>query len=62
MIIVNLKKLFIGILGSIIGYIIINLLIIDLSIFQYLGIELVITLAHYVYNRIKASLELEEQS
>lgn len=53
----RLKLLSIAIAGTLIGYTIVNSFIIPVSIWQYLGIELTITLLHILYNRAK----IEEQ-
>lgn len=46
-----MNKLFIiAIIGSILGYFIINTFIIEISFIKYFGIELVITLMHELYN------------
>jgi len=54
---INLKKLFIGIIGSVCLYLIINNYIIEVKIWQYIAIEAIITLSHYLYERIQPSVE-----
>ena len=55
----NYKKksmlLLCAVIGSLASYIIINHFIIDVTVYQYLGIEVVISLAHYLYNKLKES-------
>jgi hypothetical protein len=54
---INLKKLLIGIIGSVCLYLIINNYIVEVSILQYVAIEAIITLSHYLYERIQPSIE-----
>jgi hypothetical protein len=49
----KLKLLTISIIGSIIGYYVIDLFILDLSIIQYLLIEVVVSVIHYMYQKAK---------
>jgi len=49
----KLKLLTISIIGSIIGYYVIDLFIIDVSIIQYLLIEVVVSVIHYMYQKAK---------
>ena len=49
----SFRLLSIAVIGTIIGYTVINLVIVSLSIWQYLGIELVITVLHLLYNYAK---------
>jgi|APGre2960657373_1045057.scaffolds.fasta_scaffold371176_1 uncharacterized membrane protein len=49
----SFRLLSIAVIGTIIGYTVINLVIVPLSIWQYLGIELVITVLHLLYNYAK---------
>jgi hypothetical protein len=55
----NYKKksmlLLCAVVGSFASYIILKRFIIDVSIYQYLGIEVVISIAHYMYNKLKES-------
>jgi len=57
LIIINLKKLFIAILGSICLYLIITNYIVEVSIVQYIIIEALITAAHFLYEQIKVHTE-----
>jgi hypothetical protein len=54
---IRFKLLSAAILGSILGYIIINSYITSMSVIQYLGIELIVTFFHGLYNYIKVSLK-----
>jgi hypothetical protein len=54
---INLKKLLIGIIGSVCLYLIINNYIVELKIWEYMAIEAIITLSHYLYERIQPSVE-----
>jgi hypothetical protein len=56
---VNLKKALIAIIGSICCYLLIDSFIVSLKIWQYLLIETVITLSHFLYEEIKKRGELE---
>lgn len=49
----KLKLLTISIIGSILGYYVIDLFILDLSIIQYLLIEVVVSVIHYMYQKAK---------
>jgi hypothetical protein len=55
----NYKKksmlLLCAVVGSFASYIILKRFVIDVSIYQYLGIEVVISIAHYMYNKLKES-------
>jgi len=57
LIVVNLKKLFLGLIGSICLYLIINNFIVELSVWKYILIEGLITLSHWIYDQIKESIE-----
>jgi len=57
LIIVNLKKLFIALLGSICLYLIVNNYIVEVSILQYIIIEALVTAAHFLYEQIKPHIE-----
>ena len=57
MIVVNLKKLFLGLIGSICLYLIINNFIVELSVWKYILIEGLITLSHWIYDQIKENIE-----
>jgi len=47
-----------AILGSILGYYIINLFITPVDVYQYIGIEAVVTVFHMVYNKVKARVDI----
>jgi hypothetical protein len=47
-----------ALLGSVLGYYIINLMIVPVSVFEYLGIEGVITIFHSIYNKLKNNIEV----
>lgn len=55
----SFKLLSIAILGTITGYMVIDLLIVDISIWQYLGIEFTITVLHSLYNHAKREEQTE---
>jgi hypothetical protein len=58
LIVLNLKKLIIGIIGSVCLYLIINNYIVEVSILKYIAIETLITVAHLIYDKgIKSSIE-----
>jgi len=57
LIVVNLKKLFLGLIGSICLYLIINNFIVELSVWKYILIEGLITLSHWIYDQVKHSIE-----
>jgi len=57
LIIINLHKLFIGLLGSIFLYLIFNQFIVDLSVQQYIVIEALITIAHWIYEQIQLYID-----
>lgn len=46
----HFKLLIIAILGSIIGYVVINNFIVSVGIGQYIAIELLVTVLHSLYN------------
>lgn len=49
-----MNKLFIvAVIGTILGYFIVNTFLIEISFIKYFGIELVITLMHELYNYAK---------
>jgi hypothetical protein len=54
---INLKKLLIGIIGSICLYLIINNYIVEVTILQYVFIEALITLTHFLYEQVKPHIE-----
>jgi len=58
---INLKKLLIGIIGSVCLYLIINNYIVEVKIWQYIAIEAIITISHHLYDIIKPSTEGTEQ-
>jgi len=57
LIIVNLKKLFIALLGSICLYLIISNYVVEMGVLQYIIIEILITAAHFLYEQIKPHTE-----
>jgi hypothetical protein len=57
---INFKKLLIGIIGSACLYLIINNYIVGMKIWEYIAIEFLITMSHYLYERIKPSIEEAE--
>jgi hypothetical protein len=60
LIIINIHKLFIGLLGSIFLYLIFNQFVVDLSIQQYIVIEALITIAHWIYIQIMLYMNGED--
>jgi hypothetical protein len=57
LIVVNLKKLFLGLIGSVCLYLIINNFIVELSVWKYILIEGLITLSHWIYDQIKTTID-----
>lgn len=53
---IKFKLLIAAVLGSILGYFLINLFIVTVNIPQYIGIEAVVTIFHMIYNKLKASV------
>ena len=51
----KLKLLGIAILGSVIGYLVITLFVIPLTILQYIAIEAIISILHLMYNTAKSA-------
>jgi len=54
---INLKKLLIGLIGSICLYLTINNFIVELKVWQYILIEALITLSHWAYDQLKDHIE-----
>jgi hypothetical protein len=52
---IRVKLLFLAIIGSLLGYYIINSFIISMSIWQFLLIEIIISIFHELYNIGKES-------
>jgi hypothetical protein len=50
---IKYKLLIIALVGSVLSYYIINLFISPITILQYLGIEIIITIFHTLYNKAK---------
>jgi hypothetical protein len=48
--------LLLAILGTVLGYMSLNLFIVTVSFMQYIGIEIVLSLLHWMYNRAKQDL------
>jgi hypothetical protein len=48
--------LLLAILGTVLGYMSLNLFIVTVSFVQYICIELVLSLLHWMYNRAKKDL------
>jgi hypothetical protein len=53
LIVVNIHKLFIGLIGSILLYLIINRFVVEVSVTQYIVIEVLITVFHWLYEQLK---------
>jgi hypothetical protein len=53
LIIINIHKLFIGLIGSILLYLIINRFIVEVSVTQYIVIEVLITVSHWLYVQLE---------
>jgi hypothetical protein len=51
----KLKLLGIAILGSVIGYTVISLFILPVTILQYIAIEAIISILHLMYNTAKSA-------
>jgi hypothetical protein len=51
----KLKLLGIAILGSVIGYSVISLFVIPLTVLQYIAIEAIISILHMMYNTAKSA-------
>ena len=51
----KLKLIGIAILGSVIGYSVITLFIIPLTVLQYIAIEAIISILHLMYNTAKSA-------
>jgi hypothetical protein len=51
----KLKLLGVAILGSVIGYTVISLFVLPLSILQYIAIEAIISILHLMYNTAKSA-------
>jgi hypothetical protein len=51
----KLKLIGIAILGSVIGYSVITLFIIPLTVLQYIAIEAIISVLHLMYNTAKSA-------
>ena len=51
----KLKLLGIAILGSVIGYSVITLFVIPLTVLQYIAIEAIISILHLMYNTAKSA-------
>jgi Flp pilus assembly protein TadB len=49
----KLKILIIAMMGTLIGYTVVNLLIIPMTFWQYFGIEVIITVLHMLYETAK---------
>lgn len=50
----KIKLLLVAILGTLVGYWVTNTFIQSMSIWQFMGIEFVITILHLLYNIAKA--------
>jgi|APFre7841882793_1041355.scaffolds.fasta_scaffold26254_1 hypothetical protein len=51
----KLKLLGVAILGSVIGYTVISLFILPVTILQYIAIEAIISILHLMYNTAKSA-------
>jgi hypothetical protein len=51
----KLKLLGVAILGSVIGYLVITMFVIPLTILQYIAIEAIISILHLMYNTAKSA-------
>jgi len=51
------KLFMIAIMGSVIAFMLIDLLIINISVFNYIFIELIITVMHSLYNIAKIQIK-----
>jgi hypothetical protein len=49
----KIKILLIALMGTLIGYRVVDLLIISISFWQYFSIEVVITVLHMLYEQVK---------
>jgi len=57
LIIINIHKLFIGLIGSILQYLIINRFIVEVSVTQYIVIEVLITVSHWLYVQLERYMD-----
>jgi hypothetical protein len=51
----------IAIMGSVLAYFIINMFIIPLKVWQYIAIEVLITLFHFLYNNVILSISVSDE-
>lgn len=51
----KLKLLGVAILGSVIGYLVITMFVITLTVLQYIAIEAIISILHLMYNTAKSA-------
>jgi hypothetical protein len=51
----KLKLLGVAILGSVIGYTVISLFVLPVTILQYIAIEAIISILHLMYNTAKSA-------
>jgi hypothetical protein len=52
----RLALLLLAILGTVLGYFTVNSLIVHVTVLQYILIELILSLMHWMYNRAKEDL------
>jgi len=53
---IKFKLLIIALVGSVLSYYIINLFLFPINILQYIGIEVVISIFHAMFNKIKVEI------
>jgi hypothetical protein len=51
----------IAILGSVLAYFIINVFIVPLKVWQYVAIEVLITMFHFLYNNVIVSINVSDE-
>jgi hypothetical protein len=51
----------IAILGSVLAYFIINVFIVPLKVWQYVAIEVLITMFHFLYNNVIVNINVSDE-
>ena len=54
---IRFKLFFIATLGSLVSWLLVKTVLVDMNVLQFLAIELIVGFSHYVYNDMKLRLK-----
>jgi hypothetical protein len=53
---IKIQLFFIAILGSLVSWLLVKICLVDMNPLQFLAIEFIVGISHYIYNDVKSKL------